>query len=237
MHNKEFELNTFYTRIYKRYDLINRLFTFGLDTKWRNYAAQECFKVQPENVLDLCCGTGDLIISLCQNLKGSEKITGFDFNLKMLEKARLKLQKKGYNNVIFEHGHAAAMPFETGAFDAVTIGFGFRNLTFNNPDAQKHLNELARVIKQGGFLFILESGVPQNRAIQFFYRLYLYMVLIPLGGLISGNVRAYWYLAHSSSKFYSTDKIERMLAEKGFKCTKSGSFFFGACNLLSFQKL
>lgn len=237
MDNKKgFALNEFYSRIYKRYDLINRLFTFGLDQKWRKITAKKCIESKPESILDLCCGTGDLILSLCKMRTGEENITGYDFNSKMLEVAQVKIDGKAQQKVTFLQGDAAAMPFENCSFDAITIGFGFRNLTFNNPNSNKHIEEMLRVLKPGGRLYILESGVPQNVIIRLFYNLYLYLFLIPLGALISGDGKAYWYLAHSSSKFYKIAEINNLLASFGFKKVLVKKFLFGAANLFVFEK-
>jgi demethylmenaquinone methyltransferase/2-methoxy-6-polyprenyl-1,4-benzoquinol methylase len=233
---KGFALNEFYSRIYKRYDLINRLFTFGLDRKWRKVTAIKCIDEKPGKILDLCCGTGDLIISISQQRKGNEHITGYDFNEKMLEIAQLKVKKGNLENITFSCGDAAVMPFSDNIFDAITIGFGFRNLTFNNPNSSKHIGEMHRVLKPGGKLFILESGVPQNRIVRLFFKMYLYLFLIPLGAIISGNGKAYWYLAHSSAKFYKVDEIRIFLKDSGFSTSLIKRFFFGASNLIVAQK-
>jgi demethylmenaquinone methyltransferase/2-methoxy-6-polyprenyl-1,4-benzoquinol methylase len=233
---KGFALNEFYSRIYKRYDLINRLFTFGLDQKWRKFTAKKCMAGYPSSILDLCCGTGDLVLNLCGQSNSNVVITGYDFNGKMLEVARRKIESKKIRNTSFVQGDAANMPFADGTFDAITIGFGFRNLTFNNTNSSKHISEMFRVLKPGGNLYILESSVPQNWFIRFFYNLYLYLFLIPLGALLSGDGKAYWYLAHSSSKFYNTTEIGNLLAEYGFGHVSVKRFFFGAANLIVFSK-
>lgn len=230
---KGFALHAFYTRIFKSYDLVNRLFTFGQDQKWRRNAATDCLAGKPEKVLDLCCGTGDLTLMIEGLSQKDISITGYDFNENMLAMARKKSTGK---NIGFVQGDAANMPFEDQKFDSITIGFGFRNLTFNNPARDQHINEIHRVLKKGGSLFILESSVPQNIFVRFFYKLYLYMFLVPLGGILSGDLKAYWYLAHSSSEFYSVREIEDMMLNSGFTKMTYKRFLFGATNLIQIVK-
>ena len=231
-----FNLNKFYSKIYKRYDLINKLFTFGLDKKWRRITIENCLDESPKTVLDLCCGTGDLTISIAKKAVNDILVTGYDMNTSMLKQANHKVEKSNYSNIEFIKGDAAQMPFVDSSFDRITIGFGFRNLTFDNPNKDKHIAEIYRVLKPGGRLLILESGVPENFLIRFLYKIHLYFILIPLGGIISGNFEAYWYLAHSSSKFFKLNEIDGMLKEKGFKECSFKSFLFGAANLIISKK-
>lgn len=232
-----FDLKGFYSKIYRTYDLVNRLFTLGMDKKWRKAAARKCHEQQPNEILDLCCGTGDLTLSLVQQAPSAKiNITGFDFNPDMLAIAKTKANHKIDNKARFIEGDAGNMPFDEKRFDAITIGFGFRNLTFENPNQDKHLKEIFRVLKTGGSLLILESGVPENPIIWFFYKLYLYLFLIPIGTLLSGNFKAYWYLAHSSSKFYSIEEISALLEKAGFKNIEARKFFMGAANLIVARK-
>lgn len=233
-----YPLNDFYSRIYRRYDLINRLFTFGMDVSWRKYTAARCLENKPGKVLDLCCGTADLALEVRK--QSGEKhplITGYDFNEKMLSVAREKAEQKAYSGMQFLQGDAADMPFESGNFDAITIGFGFRNLTFENPHAEKHLTEMGRILRSGGYLLILESSIPQNQVFRFLYRVYLKFFLIPAGGLLSGNWKAYSYLANSSANFFSYEEVTAMLSNYGFGNFRQKRFFMGAANLLTAQKL
>ncbi|MBN1790788.1 MAG: class I SAM-dependent methyltransferase, partial [Bacteroidales bacterium] len=126
-------LQSYYSRIHKTYDLVNRLFTFGLDRKWRRHTVEACLETHPRRILDLCCGTGDLAIGISKASAQPVKITGLDLNPQMLEVARQKAMHFALATVEFMQGDAAAMPFADGEFDCITIGFGFRNLTYENP--------------------------------------------------------------------------------------------------------
>lgn len=230
-----FSLKLYYSKIYRTYDLVNRLFTMGMDQKWRKYTVGRCLEQKPKSVLDLCCGTGDLAIKLAQNSTEKTEISAYDFNPQMLEMAKNKSGKLGVK-VNYLEGDASNMPFKDESFDRVTIGFGFRNLTFENPSENTHIKEIYRIMKPNGKLLILESGVPGNSLVRFFYKLYLYVILVPLGTIISGNAKAYWYLAHSASKFYKVNELIELLKRKGFKSVEVKRFFLGAANLFEVSK-
>ncbi len=231
-----YPLDTFYSRIYKRYDLVNRMFTLGMDQRWRKYAADRCLRYHPSSVLDLCCGTGELTLLLAGNNNHEVRVTGFDLNPDMLEMARQKTKKRGFHNIRFTRGDVAGLPFTDESFDGITIGFGFRNLTYDNPKREIHMAEIFRVLKRQGRLFILESGVPENPVMHFLFRLYLLLVLVPIGLLLSGDRQAYRYLARSSAGFYSPAEISKMLSARGFVMEESKPFFFGAARLITALK-
>jgi len=230
-------LQEYYSRIYKSYDLVNSLFTFGLDKKWRKHTVQACLSTQPGQILDLCCGTGDLALGLAQAAAPGTTITGYDLNPDMLKIARQKAAGITGPGIDFIRGDVAAMPFADHEFDCITIGFGFRNLTWQNPGSEKHLSEMSRVLKPGGRLLILESADPENRIIGFFYRIYLRIILVPLGGLLSGDWRAYRYLAGSSAGFYGIASLQSMMNKHRLHLSPVRKYLFGSVNLLiAFKK-
>lgn len=233
---KTYNLNKFYSKIFDRYDLINKLFTFGLDRKWRRITVATCVEKHPEKVLDVCTGTGDLAVSIAKAAEEPTEVTGFDMNENMLGIAKQKAVSEKLRNVSFVQGDVGQMPFEENTFDAVTIGFGFRNLTFSNPNEKKHVSEICRVLKTGAQLIILESAAPENPFIRFFYKLHLFGFLVPVGGLLSGDFKAYWYLAHSSSKYYTSKELEVLLEHNGFEKVSFRNFLFGATKLVVAKK-
>jgi demethylmenaquinone methyltransferase/2-methoxy-6-polyprenyl-1,4-benzoquinol methylase len=226
-------LNNFYSKIYRRYDRINRIFTFGLDKKWRKISVRECFKSSPKNIIDLCCGTGDMTVEIAKQSESNTVIYGYDFNDKMLMVADEKLRKLGYKEIKLLQGDVAAMPFQNGEFECATIAFGFRNLTFENPTSDRNVLEISRIIKMKGRLVILESSVPSNKFIRFFYVFYLKLFLMPIGGLISGDWKAYKYLAYSSANYYTFEQIKNILLTTGFEVECKCSFFYGAASMIS----
>jgi demethylmenaquinone methyltransferase/2-methoxy-6-polyprenyl-1,4-benzoquinol methylase len=154
----------------------------------------------------------------------------------MLDLAKRKVVNEPYNDIRFIEGDVSEMPFSDNEFDGITIGFGFRNLTYNNSACQKHMSEINRVLKQGGRFYILESAIPRNPLVRVMYNLYLRLILLPLGGLISGNWRAYRYLALSSANYFSPDEIKSLLIRFGFIPESARSFFMGASNLIVAKK-
>jgi demethylmenaquinone methyltransferase/2-methoxy-6-polyprenyl-1,4-benzoquinol methylase len=230
----EHPLQLYYSRIYRTYDLVNRLFTFGLDKKWRRITVEECLSENPVNILDLCCGTGDLALSVKKKATGS-LVTGYDLNAEMLEMAGIKASKQKID-VKFIRGDAGSMPFQNNSIDCITIGFGFRNLTWENPARDRHIAEISRVLKPGGKLLILESARPEQGIIRFFYSVYLKTVLVPLGGLLSGNWNAYRYLAGSSAGFYSFGELKVLLQQFNLGLRMKKKFLFGSANLLEALK-
>ena len=229
-------LQSYYSRIHKTYDLLNRLFTFGLDRKWRRHTVEACLENNPRRILDLCCGTGDLAIGISKASAPPVRITGLDLNPQMLEVARQKALHFALATVEFIQGDAGAMPFADGEFDSITIGFGFRNLTYENPNREKHLQEISRVMRAGAHLLILESARPENRFVRIFYRLYLKLFLVPLGGLLSGDWNAYRYLAKSSAGFYSFAEMRKMLAASQLSLHTRRKYILGSVNLLIAKK-
>ncbi len=233
-------LKEFYTDIHVSYDRVNHLFTFGRDRKWRKRAAAELLRSAPENILDLCTGTGDLVLEVARLVEKGVHLTGYDFNNAMLEEARKKhgalQQIDSISPVEFVEGDASHMPFEDGQFDAVGITFGIRNLMFENTAADRHLAELYRILRSGGTLVVLESSRPENRLWRFFNTLYLKMILPYLGGVVSGNLQAYKYLARSSENYYTIREMNRILEHTGFRIIRTAPLFLGSAMLVVAEK-
>jgi len=239
----DFPLHSFYGDIHASYDRVNRIFTFGRDRSWRRRAANELLKSRPGRVLDLCTGTGDFVLELAKQVDHKAKgimLTGFDFSKEMLLEAQKKLSdlqnKKKQADIHFLEGDAGEMPFEDGYFDSMGITFGIRNLVYENSNAMGHLSEMNRVLRAGGELVVLESSKPASPLWRIFNGFYLRFVLPYLGGLISGNLKAYQYLATSSKNYYTIEEMGKILDLAGFALIRSRSFFLGSVMLLVLQK-
>lgn len=194
------------------YDRLNHLLSFGLDRLWWRKAAHRFRDVlaRPEaRVLDICCGTGDMTAALgARRPAGAEPITGLDFSSQMLARARLKYPGAQTEWV---EGDAMHLPFPDASLDLVTAAFGFRNLI----NYAGGLREIARVLRPGGTIGILECNQPDglNGAL---YNLYFHRILPVVGGTLSGDRAAYRYLPASVARFPRPPQMLGMLAEAGF---------------------
>ncbi len=195
-------VRTMFDRIAPVYDLMNRLMTAGLDQRWRRMTADAA--VRPgDRVLDACCGTGDLAVA-AQAAGG--RITGLDFSEKMLERARRKS-----SSIEWMRGDLLELPFADASFDAATVGFGVRNVA----DLERGLGELARVLRPGGRLGILEITQPRG-LLRPFYKLW-FDGLVPLAGKLIPGGSAYAYLPASVRRFPGPDELAGLLAHTGFE--------------------
>lgn len=221
-----------FTAVPRRYDLINHVITWGFDKRWRRQAARECLAAPPGRILDLCCGTGDLAISLARLAKNNVELTGIDYSQPMLEIAAKKSKSLvGKGKILFIHGDAASLPFPEGYFDCVGISFAFRNLTYHNPLAQGYLAEVLRVLSADGRYVIVETSQPKSKLVRTLYHLYLRQVVFRLGYLLSGNREAYHYLAESAARFYTAEEVAEMLVTAGFCQVSYRRLFWGAVSI------
>ena len=225
-------LHRMFTAVPRHYDLINHIITWGLDKRWRRKAARECLTSKTGKMLDLCCGTGDLAINLAQLAENNVALTGIDYSQPMLEIAAKKAEPlTGGKKISFIYGDAANLPFPDGYFDCVGISFAFRNLTYKNPLAQRHVAEILRVLSAGGRYVIVETSQPKLKLIRKLYHLYLRWFVFRLGYLLSGNRRAYHYLAESAARFYTSEEVEEILVTAGFCQVSFRRLFFGAVGI------
>jgi demethylmenaquinone methyltransferase/2-methoxy-6-polyprenyl-1,4-benzoquinol methylase len=183
-----------------RYDLANDLISFGLHRLARRCLMQLTLDALPADarVLDLACGSGDLALRLAR-ADSSLRITGADLSPEMLAIAIRKQQQLALHNIDFVEADALALPFDDASFDAAVMGFGIRNVD----EPRAGLLELARVLKPGGFLGILEAGAPRKPALRFAYRVGGAILLPLLGGLATGRPSDYAYLHRTSLSFPS----------------------------------
>jgi demethylmenaquinone methyltransferase/2-methoxy-6-polyprenyl-1,4-benzoquinol methylase len=210
-------LEKMFNEVPHRYDFMNRMLTFRFDVIWRRKTAKECLTGNPGRVLDLCTGTGDLAIEMARQGNGKVEICGLDYSDRMLSQAKEKALKKGYHHIRFIRGDAADLPFDDESLDAVGIAFAFRNLTYKNPDQQRFLKEIYRVLSVDGKFVIVETSQPASSLLRFLFHLYLRIFVSGIGGRLSGHKKAYHYLAASARNFYTSEGVNKMLLETGFK--------------------
>ena len=199
-------------RVAHRYDLANHLLSFNLDRYWRARtvsSVREVLRAPGSKTLDLCCGTGDLLLALAA---GGGVVWGSDFCHPMLTSAAEKLSRSGLRSRLFE-GDALQIPARDGSFDLVTVAFGFRNLA----NYRKGLEEMRRVIRPGGMVAILEFSQPPHSLFAGLYNWYSRHVLPALGGALSGSKEAYAYLPQSVRKFPGAEELASQMREVGYR--------------------
>ena len=196
-------------RIAPRYDLLNHLLSMNIDRYWRSHTVSRVAQILERpgaQVLDVCCGTGDLTLAL-NSRSESGRVFGSDFCHPMLQKAKSKTA----NGQWFE-ADALQLPIAPASLDLVTTAFGFRNLT----DYRGGLRELLRILKPGGTLAILEFSTPPNPLLAGLYSFYSRAILPAIGGMISGSRDAYTYLPESVRKFPDADGLADQMRDAGF---------------------
>jgi demethylmenaquinone methyltransferase / 2-methoxy-6-polyprenyl-1,4-benzoquinol methylase len=195
-----------------RYDLLNRLLSLSLDRLWRRRAAEELASAEPRRVLDLCGGTGDLTVAVLR-ATGADLVVCCDFAHAMLERAIPKLDRAPLaTRSACVQGDGLALPFRDGAFDAITVGFGVRNLA----NLDSGLREMARVLAPAGRLVVLEFSEPSSGLPGSLYRLYLSRILPRVGDSVSGKSGPYRYLARTIAAFPGPAILAGRIREAGF---------------------
>lgn len=192
-----------------RYDLLNSVLSLRLHHGWRRTAASHAALSPGDVALDVCTGTGDLAFELARRVGQKGQIIGSDFSLPMLRLGERKKQNK--NNLRFVLADTQSLPFSSNLFDAVTVGFGIRNVA----EIEKGLAEMARVARPGGRVVILEFNQPHSPLFAALYRWYSFTVLPRLGGWVSGRRAAYDYLPSSVAAFHSRDALRKMMERAG----------------------
>ena len=201
-----------FDRIAGAYDLLNKAMTVGMDARWRERAADRAELEPGDSALDVCCGTGDLAVELRRRVGATGRVVGCDFSEPMLELARDKSDRLELSDIEFEWADALELPFRDGSFDAVTVGFGVRNLV----DVEGGVAELARVLRPGGRLVILEITQPRRAPLSYFYALW-FDRLVPQLGKLAGDSAAYSYLPESVRTFPPPEQLAAMMDRAGLK--------------------
>lgn len=195
--------------IAQRYDVANHVLSGGIDLYWRRRATRMVEGWQPRRVLDLATGSGDLALAIQRRLPHAE-VTGCDFSVQMLERARAK----GLSRTVA--ADALALPFPDAAFDCATVAFGLRNMA----DWALALREMARVLTSGGHVLVLDFSIP-HPAVRAAYRFYLHRCLPALAAVVTGRRDAYEYLGASIEEFPHGAAMMRLMEANGFAAAQA----------------
>ena len=206
------QIRGMFDRIAGVYDLMNSAMTVGLHHRWRERAADQAELEAGDSALDVCCGTGDLALELARRTGPDGRVIGSDFSERMLDLAREKAAERHAAGVRFEWGDALELPYDDGAFDAVTVGFGVRNLA----DLERGVGELVRVLAPGGRLVILEITQPRRPPLSIFFSLWFDRA-VPLLGTLAGDRDAYSYLPDSVKSFPPPEGLALIMDRAGLE--------------------
>ncbi len=206
-----------FAEIAPTYDLLNSMMSFSRHGKWRAAAVRALNLKTGDQALDVCCGTGDFFIPLTKAVGPSGLVAGVDFCQPMLQVAQKKLDHPSLSL-----GDAGQLPIAAGLFDAVTVGWGLRNV----PDIRQALKEIHRVLKPGGRFVTLDMAKPKNGLVRG-VSLWTTNALLPRLGSIFGKTKAYTYLPKSTVKFVEREEMTKLMEEAGFENVQHRDFMFG----------
>ncbi len=225
--SKKQQVAAMFDKIAFRYDFLNRFLSAGVDVSWRKKAIKQLQSLQPQYILDVATGTGDVAI-LTQKMLHPKKITGIDISEGMLELGRKKIEKLGLKTEIeLVQGDSETIHFADNSFDAVTVAFGVRN--FQN--LEKGLTEMLRVLKPGGKLVVLEFSRPKQFLFKAFYHFYMNVIAPAFGKLFAKNKDAYQYLNDSVQRFPEGQQFVTILNNVGYINTSSKTLTLGICSI------
>jgi demethylmenaquinone methyltransferase/2-methoxy-6-polyprenyl-1,4-benzoquinol methylase len=204
-----------FSEIAPKYDLMNSVMSLSLHTRWRSYVVSRLALRQGDSALDVCCGTGDFLAPL-RKAVGRGRLLGLDFCYPMLEKARAKADAS------LGVADACRLPVRESSFDAVTVGWGIRNV----PDIDLAHREISRVLKKGGRFASLDMAQPRNPLVRTASR-FVFNSVVPRLGALLGSAKAYTYLPKSTERFWTREELAESMTRAGFVDVTYKDLFFG----------
>ena len=224
---KKEEVREMFDNIAPKYDLLNHTLSMSIDRVWRRRVVGEVRRAKPGRILDVATGTGDLAIAMARRIRDVQ-VLGVDLSEQMLAVARRKIEARGLDGrIVLDRGDAERLAAADASVDVATVAFGVRNFG----DLGAGLRELARTIKPGGKVVILEFSRPRNRVFRALYEFYSYKILPRIGGLVSRDKRAYEYLPASVGEFPAPEEFMAMMARAGFRNCRARSQSFGIAQI------
>jgi len=208
-----------------RYVLANHVLSLGIDCLWRRTTAKRIATLNPQRILDLATGSGDLAQAV-QLACPESRVLGADFSVPMMREA----QARRFHTLIAADG--LSLPFQDGVFDVLTVAFGLRNMA-SWPAA---LQEMSRILRPGGRLFVLDFSIPRFPGIRQLYLFYLKQIMPRIAGWITGQREAYVYLCGSIERFPSGRDMEALIGANGFQSASTTALTFGIASLYEAQK-
>lgn len=213
------EVQAMFGRIAKRYDLMNRLMTFGQDMRWRRFLVRQLNLKTDATVLDIATGTGDIAFEIKQQVP-STRVIAADFAIPMMQVGKRRPPGQG---VAWSGADAMNLPFPDAVFDAIVSGYLFRNV----PDIERTLQQQLRTLKSGGIMATLDTSPPPDNLLKPFVLIHLKYIIPTLGNLITPDPDAYSYLPASTMRFKHPEEFAEMMRSAGFVDVKYQRFMFG----------
>lgn len=220
---KEAYIQSLFSSIAPKYDLLNSVLSLTRHKAWRRFAASKSGLAQGDSALDVCCGTGDFACELANKVGRSGSVTGVDFAPPMVELAAKKAKRAGLANVSFQVGNACRLPFGDNSFDCVTVGFGLRNVA----DLHAAVAEMTRVVKPGGRVVCLEISKVRGRLLSLPWKLYFYVLTPFTASLFRARRSAYEYLPQSVKEFVSREQLAEEFVSCGLRDVSFSDLTFG----------
>ncbi|BCX02066.1 MAG: demethylmenaquinone methyltransferase [Candidatus Roseilinea sp.] len=212
MNEQSKRVQAMFSRITRRYDLMNRVMTGGRDQVWRRIAARELGLSAGGLILDLATGTGDLAFAVREAYPNA-RVVAMDFSETILREGVRKAQLRDEHGVVWGVGDALALPFRDATFDGCTNAFLIRNVV----DLRLCLREMKRVVKPGGRVVCMEITHPQTPIFKQAFTVYFYKLVPIIGGIIAGDPQAYRYLPDSLTRFPPAEPLKRIMQEVGYR--------------------
>lgn len=209
---KKEQVRTMFDRIAPTYDRLNHILSLNVDRLWRRRVVRIVRRMKPHRIMDVATGTGDLAIAMARGIAGVH-ILGVDISEGMLAVARRKIERLGLDErIVLAEGDAEHLDAASDSIDVATVAFGVRNFG----DMAQGLSDIARTLKRGGRIVVLEFSTPRNPLFGWFYRRYFTTVLPQIGGAVSKDRKAYDYLPRSVAEFPSPEAFMDMMRSAGF---------------------
>ncbi|WP_029903058.1 bifunctional demethylmenaquinone methyltransferase/2-methoxy-6-polyprenyl-1,4-benzoquinol methylase UbiE [Prevotella sp. 10(H)] len=225
--NKGAQVERMFDSIAENYDTLNRTMSMGIDISWRKKGLSMLKKLNPQSILDIATGTGDLAIQACSILN-PKTILGIDISEGMMDVGRQKVAKAGLSDIIsFDKQDCMNLQLEDNSYDAAMVAYGIRNFE----DLDKGLQEILRVLKPGGQLMILELSTPQHFPMKQGYWLYSRLFIPTIGRIISKDKAAYSYLPKSIEAFIQGKDMINTLLKNGFTEALCKTYTMGTCSM------
>ena len=222
------KVRAMFSRLARRYDLVNDVMSFGLHRRWKKDTIRLALEGRPRavRILDLCCGTGDLSFLGEESFGPEARVVGADFTLPMLAVAR-KRKAAGGRRSNFVQADALRLPFPSGRFDVITVGYGLRNIA----DPAAALVEMRRVLAPGGRVVILDFGKPDNAIAKVLYAGFINTVMPAMGWLFHGDPEIYGYIPDSLVRYPAQRGVEDLMRKSGFVNARYENRLFGTMGL------